>query len=81
MQRLYLKFPTYKDKDDILKFKEEFISSGQKMAGVGGLDKMEFDEWFEKIISERNKATCGETLFRAKTSRCFLTFSLKKKYF
>ena len=60
MNRLYLKFPTFKDKDDILKFKEEFISSGQKMAGVSGLDKLEFEEWFEKIINERNKETCGE---------------------
>ena len=60
MQRLYLKFPTYKDKEDILRFKEEFVSSGQRMAGVGGLDKMEFDEWFEKIISERNRDTCEE---------------------
>lgn len=51
--RLYLKFPTIEDKENILDFKAEFLSSGQKMAGVGGLDRLEtFEEWFEKINND-----------------------------
>ena len=60
MQRLYLKFPTVEDKKKILEFKDEFLKSGQKVAGFAGLDKMEFDEWFEKIQKEKNKETCTE---------------------
>ena len=60
MCRLYLKVPTIDDEKDVLEFKEEFLKSGQKMAGVGGLDKMGFDEWLQKIQSETNKETCKE---------------------
>ena len=60
MDRLYLKFPTLEDKEKILEFKNEFLSSGQKMAGVGGLDKLEFEEWFEKIKKERFKELCED---------------------
>ena len=61
MARLYLKFPTIEDKQDVLNVKEEFLSCGQKMAGVGGLDKLEtYEQWLDKIEAERRKETCGE---------------------
>ena len=61
MARLYLKFPTVEDKKDVLEVKQEFLSSGQKMAGVGGLDKLEtFEEWLDKITSEKSKDTCPD---------------------
>lgn len=40
MQRLYLKFPSMQDKQNVLDYKNEFLASGQKMAGVGALDKV-----------------------------------------
>ena len=61
MARLYLKFPTIEDKSDVLEFMEEFLQSGQKIAGVGGLNKLgSYEEWIEKISAELNKETCGE---------------------
>ncbi len=61
MARLYLKFPTIEDKQEVLEVKEEFLSNGQKMAGVGGLDKLEtYEEWLDKITSEKSKETCQE---------------------
>ena len=61
MARLYLKFPTMDDKKDVLDAKEEFVKSGQKMAGVGGLDKLEtYEQWLEKIEADKSKETCGE---------------------
>lgn len=61
MSRLYLKFPTIDDEQNVLDYKQEFLVSGQKMAGVGGLDRIEdFNEWLVKIINDTNKNTCGE---------------------
>ena len=60
MDRLYLKFPSKEDKENILEFKDEFLASGQKVAGFAGLDKMNFDEWLSKIERERFKETCEE---------------------
>ena len=60
MNRLYLKFPGLEDKESILEFKDEFFASGQKVAGFAGLDKMNFDEWLNKIKRERFKETCDE---------------------
>ena len=61
MSRLYIKFPTIEDKQEVLKFKEEFLKSGQKIAGVGGLDKLDsYEEWLDKITSDLKKETCGE---------------------
>ena len=61
MARLYLKFPTIEDKQEVLNVKEEFLSCGQKMAGVGGLDKLEtYEQWLAKIEADRTKETCGE---------------------
>lgn len=60
VNRLYLKFPTMEDKEKVLDFKREFLESGQRIAGFAGLDKMEFEDWFEKITSEINKETCKE---------------------
>lgn len=75
MKRLYLKFPALEDKKNVLDFKEEFILSGQKMAGVGGLDKTEsFEEWLEKIESEKNKETCKEGRVPA---TLFLTYRIE----
>ena len=48
MSRLYLRFPRLEDKEKVLEFKEEFLASGQKIAGFSGLDKMDFEEWLEK---------------------------------
>lgn len=59
--KLYLKFPTVYDKENVLEFKEEFLASGQKMAGVGGLDRLEtYEEWLKKIENDVDKSTCGE---------------------
>ena len=41
MERLYLKFPTLEDKQKVLDFKAEFLRSGQKMHGVGGLSRID----------------------------------------
>lgn len=61
MSRLYITFPTIKDKEEVLKFKEEFLKSGQKIAGVGGLDRLDsYEEWLDKITSDLKKETCGE---------------------
>ena len=60
MNRLYLRFPVLGDKEEVLKFKEEFLASGQKPAGFSGLDKMDFDEWLNKINNDLSKETCGE---------------------
>ena len=59
--RLFLKFPTPEDKDAVMEYKEEFLSSGQAMAGVGALDKLDtFEEWLEKIQNDIDPNTCGE---------------------
>lgn len=48
--RLYLKFPTIEDKENVLEFKQEFLSSGQNMAGVAGLDSANsYEEWLVKV--------------------------------
>ena len=60
MNRLYLRFPVPEDKDEVLKFKEEFLASMQKPAGFSGLDKMDFDEWLIKIKNDLSKETCGK---------------------
>ena len=61
MARLYLKFPTIEDKQEVLNVKDEFLSCGQKMAGVGGLDKLEtYEQWLDKITAEKSKETCPE---------------------
>ena len=72
MTRLYFNFPTIEDKKEVLEVKEEFLLYGQKMAGVGGLDKFEtYEEWLDKITSEKLRETCPEgrvpaTLFLVK---------------
>ena len=61
MNRLYLKFSTLEDKEKVLEFKNEFILSGQKMAGVGGLDRYDsFEEWLTKITNDLKEETCKE---------------------
>lgn len=60
MQRLYLKFPAIEDKERVLEFKREFLESGQRVAGFAGLDKMEFEDWLEKIQRESRKETCAK---------------------
>jgi len=61
MCRLYLKFPTLEDKDNVLDFKSEFLASGQRMAGVSGLDKIEiFEDWLERINKDLFRESCGE---------------------
>ena len=60
MSRLYLRFPRLEDKEKVLEFKEEFLASGQKIAGFSGLDKMDFEEWLEKLKVDLSKETCGE---------------------
>ena len=60
-KRLYLKFPTTEDKENIIEFKNEFIFYNSSMAGSGGLDKFEtFEEWFDKINKDLKQETCGE---------------------
>lgn len=61
MERLYLKFPTLEDKQNVLDFKAEFLRSGQKMHGVGGLSRIDtYEEWFTKICNDTNEDTCTE---------------------
>ena len=61
MSRLYLKFPTLSDKEKVLDFKNEFILSGQKMAGVAGLDRLEkFEDWLSKITRDLKQETCDD---------------------
>ena len=61
MSRLYLKFPTLSDKEKVLDFKNEFLSSGQKMAGVAGLDRLEnFEDWLSKITRDLKQETCDD---------------------
>ncbi len=60
MDRLYLRFPRLEDKDIVLNFKEEFLSGGQKPAGFSGLDRMDFEDWLQKINNDLSKETCGE---------------------
>lgn len=71
MSRLYLRFPKPEDKKIVLEFKEEFLKSGQKVAGFSGLDKMDFEEWLEKLKLDLSKETCGEKRVPATH---FLTF-------
>ena len=59
--RLYLKFPTMEDKESVMEYKEEFLSSNQKMSGVGKLDKVDTsEEWLESVNKELSPKTCGE---------------------
>lgn len=59
--RLYLKFPSIEDKPFVLDYKNEFLSSNQKMAGVGGLDKIDsYEMWLEQINNDTNSQTCGK---------------------
>ena len=61
MPRLYITLPTIQDKQEVIEFKEEFLKSGQAIAGVGGLDKIDsYEEWLEKVLREQKKETCGE---------------------
>lgn len=60
-ERLYLKLPDIEDKEKVLEYKCEFLSRGQKMAGVGGLDRFDtYEEWLEKIKNDLDIKTCGE---------------------
>ena len=53
--RLYLKFPTLEDKENVLAFKQEFLRFGQEMAGTGGLDRFNtYEEWLEKVKNDPN---------------------------
>ena len=59
--RLYLKFPSIADKQNVIEYKNEFVFSNQKMAGVGGLDKFDnFEDWLNKIQRDTNIKTCDE---------------------
>ncbi|MBO5884467.1 MAG: GNAT family N-acetyltransferase [Clostridia bacterium] len=61
MDRLYLKFPTVEDKQNVLDYKNEFLTNGQKMSGVGGLDRLEtFEAWLQKVNSDISKETCEQ---------------------
>ena len=61
MARLYLKFPALEDKEEVLEFMDEFYKSGQKISGVGGLDKVEtYEKWLEKITADLKQETCAE---------------------
>lgn len=59
--RLYLKFPSVEDKENVLGYKNEFLQNNQKMAGVGGLDRFDtFEEWLEKVQKDTYANLCGE---------------------
>ena len=60
MDRLILKTPCFEDEEEVLRFKEEFLASGQRVAGFSGLDKMSFEKWLEKVKNDMSKNTCGE---------------------
>lgn len=61
MDRIYLKFPTLKDKDNVLDYKAEFLASGQEMCGVGNLDKIDtYEEWLTKVNNDEDKETCEQ---------------------
>lgn len=60
MSRLYLKFPGLEDKENVLEYKREFLASGQKMAGVGGLDRYDdYNDWLDKTNKNLHKENCG----------------------
>lgn len=53
--RLYLKFPSIEDKENVLDFKNEFLQSGQETAGDAGLDRIAtFEEWLAKVQNDVN---------------------------
>lgn len=59
MSRLYLKFPSIEDKQNVLDFKNEFIACGENMIGDGGLNRIqEYEEWLFKIKSDTSEDTC-----------------------
>ena len=61
MARIYLKVPGVEDKRDVLEVKEEFINKGQRMAGVGGLERFDsYEEWLKKISADTSEETCAE---------------------
>ena len=61
MERLYLKLPLLEDKKNVIEFKQEFLGSGQEMAGVSELEQMDcYEDWLTKIRNEMNKETCVE---------------------
>lgn len=66
MDELKLVFPTKEYKEKILDFLQEF--NGGTIHGCGGLDRLDIDEWFEKIKEDLVKDTptrVSATLFIA----------------
>ena len=49
------------DKEAVMEYKEEFLSSNQRMAGVGCLDRINsYEEWLEVVNNNLSPETCGE---------------------
>ncbi len=61
MGRLYLKFPTIDDEQNVMDYRAEFLEAGQQLAGSGALDKFEnYEDWLVKVNNELKKETCEE---------------------
>lgn len=68
MNRLQLIFPRVDYKDEIMKYKGEFIEDGDNMAGTGGLrDAKSFEEWYNIICKNIRKETVKRGLVPATT--------------
>lgn len=68
MNRLQLNFPSAEYKDEIMKYKREFIENGDNMAGTGGLrDATSFEEWYNLICNNLKRETVKKGLVPATT--------------
>jgi predicted acetyltransferase len=68
MSKLKLMEVTLADKESILKYKQDFIESGESMDGTSGLmDKDSFEEWFEELLINKSEETVMEGLVPATT--------------
>lgn len=61
MEELYLKFPTIEDKENVLKFKQEFVDYGRDLSNTGGLDQFDtYEEWLKRVQNDLSEETCEE---------------------
>ena len=68
MSKLKLVLPTTKYKDEIMKYKKEFIKHNDSMDGTSGLrDAESFEEWHNAILDNLNEETVREGLVPATT--------------
>lgn len=74
MSKVYLKFPSLEDKQNVLDFKNEFKACGQNMIGDGGLNRIqEYEEWLFKVTADTKIETCEKGRWHATQ---YLTYRL-----